>query len=164
MNTRILIVSLSVTVALACRPSSARAQDTNAFTPPPTIETPAMTQDVVVVAVETNVIVRTNEVQRHVAMVVTNATLRRFVIDIDAGQMPTRFTSYMSDGSVVVTAAGDVRSLTNRMALSTFNGLLRDVIGNGRRNVNTNSWWQAHGAVPTGRVQRVWSDAAGTRM
>ena len=153
-----LLISMFV-----CLCASARAQDTNAFTAPPTIETPAITQDVVVVAIETNVIVRTNVVQRHVAMVVTNATLRRFVIDIDANQLPTRFTSYLSDGSVVVTAAGSVASLTNRLALSTFNGLLRDVIANGQRNVNTNTAWQVHGAGPTGRVQRVLGPSGGRR-
>ena len=50
-------------------------------------------------------------------------------------------------------------SLTNRMALSTFNGLLRDVIGSGRRNVNTNAWWQARGTNGAARMQRVWTSA-----
>ena len=135
------------------------------FIPPPVVSVPAMTSDVVVVeaVVTTNVVTTTNLVERRERVVATNATLRRFVIDIDANQLPTRFTSYLSDGSVVVTAAGSVTSLTNRMALSTFNGLLRDVIVNGQRNVNTNTAWQVHGAGPTGRVQRVWGPSGGRR-
>jgi len=132
-----------------------------AFVAPPVVATPAMTSDVLVVetVVTTNVFTRvtTNRVERLAKIVATNATLRRFVVDIDADQTPTRFTSYMSDGSVVVTAAGDVGSLSNRVALSTFNGLLRDVISNGRRSVNTNVLWQARGANGTARMQRVWS-------
>ena len=130
------------------------------FVSPPVVEIPAVTSDVVVVetVVTTNVVnvVATNVVSRRACVVTTNATLTRFVIDINTNQVPTRFTSFMSDGSVVVTAAGDVASLTNRMALSTFNGLLRDVIGSGRRNVNTNAWWQARGTNGAARVQRVW--------
>jgi hypothetical protein len=136
------------------------------FVAPPVVATPAMTSDVLVVetVVTTNVFTRltTNRVERLAKVVTTNATLRRFVIDIDADQTPTRFTSYMSDGSVIVTAAGNVASLSNRVALSTFNGLLQDVIGNGRRNVNTNFLWQARGTNGAARMQRVWS-AVGTR-
>ena len=135
------------------------------FVAPPVVETPAVTNEVVVVesVVTTNVVtvLKTNLVERREWVVATNSTLRRFVIDIDANQTPTRFTSYMSDGSVIVTAAGDVASLSNRPALSTFNGLLRDVIGNGRRNVNTNAWWQARGTNGAVRMQRVWSSAGG---
>ena len=135
-----------------------------AFVAPPVVATPAMTSDVLVVetVVTTNVFTRvtTNRVERLAKVVATNATLRRFVVDIDADQTPTRFTSYMSDGSVVVTAAGNVASLSNRVALSTFNGLLQDVIGNGRRNVNTNALWQARGTNGTARMQRVWSAAS----
>jgi hypothetical protein len=137
-----------------------------AFIAPPVVATPAMTSDVLVVetVVTTNVFTRltTNRVERLAKVVTTNATLRRFVVDIDADQTPTRFTSYMSDGSVIVTAAGNVASLSNRVALSTFNGLLQDVIGNGRRNVNTNALWQARGTNGAARMQRVWS-AVGTR-
>ena len=135
------------------------------FIPPPVVSVPAMTSDVVVVeaVVTTNLVATTNLVERRERVVATNAILRRFVIDIDANQLPTRFTSYLSDGSVVVTAAGSVASLTNRMALSTFNGLLRDVIANGHRNVNTNTAWQVHGAGVTGRVQRVWGASGGRR-
>jgi len=135
-----------------------------AFVAPPVVATPTMTSDVLVVetVVTTNVFTRvtTNRVERLAKVVATNATLRRFVVDIDADQTPTRFTSYMSDGSVVVTAAGDVGSLSNRVALSTFNGLLRDVISNGRRNVNTNVLWQTRGTNGTARMQRVWSAAS----
>jgi hypothetical protein len=135
-----------------------------AFIAPPVVATPTMTSDVLVVetVVTTNVFTRvtTNRVERLAKVVATNATLRRFVVDIDADQTPTRFTSYMSDGSVVVTAADDVGSLSNRVALSTFNGLLRDVISNGRRSVNTNVLWQARGTNGTARLQRVWSAAS----
>ena len=176
--------SLRIVVAITCLAGMADAQMTNGttdgsapvstqgvavavevpFSPPPVVSVPAMTSDVVVVVavVTTNVVTTTNLVERRERVVATNATLRRFVIDIDANQLPIRFTSYLSDGSVVVTAAGSVTSLTNRMALSTFNGLLRDVIANGQRNVNTNGAWQVHGAASTGRVQRVWS-SGGTR-
>jgi hypothetical protein len=137
-----------------------------AFVTPPVVATPAMTSDVMVVetVVTTNIVtmLTTNRVERRQSIVTTNATLRRFVVDIDASQTPTRFTSYMSDGSVIVTAAGNVASLSNRVALSTFNGLLQDVIGNGRRNVNTNVLWQARGTNGAARMQRVWS-AVGTR-
>ena len=137
-----------------------------AFVAPPVVATLAMTSDVLVVetVVTTNVFTRvtTNRVERLAKVVATNATLRRFVVDIDADQTPTCFTSYMSDGSVVVTAAGDVGSLSNRVALSTFNGLLRDVISNGRRSVNTNALWQARGTNGAVRMQRVWS-APGAR-
>ena len=136
------------------------------FVAPPMVATPAMTSDVLVVetVVTTNIVTTliTNRVERRQSIVTTNATLRRFVVDIDASQTPTRFTSYMSDGSVIVTAAGNVASLSNRVALSTFNGLLQDVIGNGRRNVNTNALWQARGTNGAARMQRVWS-AVGTR-
>jgi len=132
-----------------------------AFVAPPILATPAVTNDVVVVetVVTTNTVtmLTTNHVARREQIVTTNATLRRFVVDIDTNQVPTRFTSYMSDGSVVVTAAGNVGSLTNRAALSTFNVLLRDVIGNGRRSVNTNTAWRAYGTNGAARMQRVWS-------
>jgi hypothetical protein len=132
-----------------------------AFVPPPVLAMPAVTSDVVVVetVITTNTVttLTTNRFARNEKIVTTNATLRRFVVDIDTNQVPTRFTSYMSDGSVVVTAAGNVGSLTNRAALSTFNVLLRDVIGNGRRNVNTNATWRAHGTNEAARLQRVWS-------
>jgi len=132
-----------------------------AFVAPPVLATPAVTSDVVVVetVVTTNTVttLTTNRFTRNAKIVTTNATLRRFVVDIDTNQVPTRFTSYMSDGSVVVTAAGNVGSLTNRAALSTFNVLLRDVIGNGRRSVNTNATWRAHGTNGAARLQRVWS-------
>jgi hypothetical protein len=119
---------------------------------------------VVETVVTTNIVtmLTTNRVERRQSIVTTNATLRRFVVDIDASQTPTRFTSFMSDGSVIVTAAGNVASLSNRMALSTFNGLLQDVIGNGRRNVNTNAVWQARDSNGAARMQRVWR-AVGAR-
>ena len=132
-----------------------------AFVAPPILAVPSLTSDVLVVetVVTTNIVttLTTNRVERRAQVVTTNATLRRFVIDIDTNQEPTRFTSYMSDGSVVVTSAGNVVSLTNRAALSTFNGLLRDVIGSGRRNVNTNAMWRAGGTNTAVRMQRVWS-------
>ena len=131
-----------------------------AFVAPPVLAVPSLTSDVLVVetVVTTNIVttLTTNRVERRAQVVTTNATLRRFVIDIDTNQAPTRFTSYMSDGSVVVTAAGNVVSLTNRAALSTFNGLLRDMIGSGRRNVNTNTALRAHGTNGATRLQRVW--------
>ena len=134
-----------------------------AFIAPPVLAVPSLTSDVLVVetVVTTNIVttLTTNRVERRAQVVTTNATLRRFVIDIDTNQVPTRFTSYMSDGSVVVTSAGNVGSLTNRTALSTFNGLLRDVIGSGRRNVNTNTAWRAHGTSGAARLQRVWGAA-----
>jgi len=132
-----------------------------AFVAPPILAVPSLTSDVLVVetVVTTNIVttLTTNRVERRAQVVTTNATLRRFVIDIDTNQVPTRFTSYMSDGSVVVTSAGNVGSLTNRAALSTFNGLLRDVIGSGRRNFNTNAMWRAGGTNTAVRMQRVWS-------
>ena len=180
----VLGVGLSACLALAqdsngvvVNPGNASASDaaavsnvtvtTNAaFVAPPVLATPAVTSDVVVVetVVTTNTVttLTTNRFTRNEKIVTTNATLRRFVVDIDTNQVPTRFTSYMSDGSVVVTAAGNVASLSNRAALSTFNVLLRDVIGNGRRSVNTNAAWRAGGTNGVGRTQRVWS-AAGTR-
>jgi len=136
-----------------------------AFVAPPVLAVPSLTSDVLVVetVVTTNIVttLTTNRVERRAQVVTTNATLRRFVIDIDTNQAPTRFTSYMSDGSVVVTSAGNVVSLTNRTALSTFNDLLRDVIGSGRRNVNTNVMGRAGGTNAAVRLQRVWS-ASGT--
>ena len=132
-----------------------------AFIAPPVLAVPSLTSDVLVVetVVTTNIVttLTTNRVERRAQLVTTNATLRRFVVDIDTNQSPTRFTSYMSDGSVVVTAAGNVGSMTNRVALSTFNGLLRDVIGSGRRNVNTNAMGRAGGTNAVVRLQRVWS-------
>ena len=132
-----------------------------AFVAPPVLAVPSLTSAVLVVetVVTTNIVttLTTNRVERRALVVTTNATLRRFVIDIDTNQVPTRFTSYMSDGSVVVTSAGNVGSLTNRAAISTFNGLLRDVIGNGRRNVNTNAMGRAGGTNAVVRLQRVWS-------
>ena len=132
-----------------------------AFVAPPVLAVPSLTSDVLVVeiVVTTNTVtmLTTNRVERRAQVVTTNATLRRFVIDIDINQAPTRFTSYMSDGSVVVTSAGNVGSLTNRAALSTFNGLLSDVIGSGRRNINTNTAWRANGTNAAVRLQRVWS-------
>jgi hypothetical protein len=137
------------------------------FVAPPVLAVPSLTNDVVVVdtVVTTNIVttLTTNRVQRRAQVVTTNATLRRFVIDIDTDQAPTRFTSYMSDGSVVVTAAENVGSLSNRAALSTFNGLLRDVIGSGRRNVNTNAMWRPNGTNTAARLQRVWSASGGTK-
>ena len=134
-----------------------------AFVAPPVLAVPSLTSDVLVVetVVITNIVttLTTNRVERRAQVVTTNATLRRFVIDIDTNQAPTRFTSYMSDGSVVVTSAGNVGSMTNRTALSTFNGLLRDVIGSGRRNINTNMAWRAHGTNVAARLQRVWGAA-----
>ena len=131
------------------------------FVAPPVLAVPSLTSDVMVVetVVTTNIVttLTTNRVERRAQVVTTNATLRRFVIDIDTNQAPTRFTSYMSDGSVVVTSAGNVGSLTNRASLSTFNGLLRDVLGSGRRNINTNSMWRAGGTNTVVRMQRVWS-------
>ena len=110
------------------------------FISPPTLNLPAITSDVVVVenVVTTNIVttLTTNRVQRHVQAIATNATLRRFVIDIDANQTPTRFTSILSDGSMVVTDAGSVASLSNRPAVSAFNGMLGDVFSNGRRYTN----------------------------
>jgi hypothetical protein len=141
--------------------SGAVAMPQMAFVAPPVLAVPSLTSDVLVVetVVTTNIVttLTTNRVERRAQVVTTNATLRRFVIDIDTNQVPTRFTSYMSDGSVVVTAAGNVGSMTNRVALSTFNGLLRDVIGSGRRNVNTNAMGRAGGTNAVVRLQRVWS-------
>ncbi len=143
--------------------SGAVAMPQMAFVAPPVLAVPSLTSDVLVVetVVTTNIVttLTTNRVERRALVVTTNATLRRFVIDIDTNQAPTRFTSYMSDGSVVVTSAGNVGSLTNRAALSTFNGLLRDVIGSGRRNINTNTAWRAHGTNAAARLQRVWGAA-----
>ena len=131
------------------------------FVPPPVLVTPAMTSDVVVVdtVIATNTVFTTNRVSRHVQIIATNTTLRRFVIDIDTNQTPTRFTSYMSDGSVITTAAGDVASLSNRPALSTFNGLLRDVVANGHRNANTNAAWQTGGTGASSRAHQAWRTA-----
>ncbi len=141
--------------------SSAVVAPEVAFIAPPVLAVPALTSDVVVVetVVTTNTVttLKTNRVERHAQVVTTNATLQRFVIDIDTKQTPTRFIAFMSDGSVVVTPAGNVGSLTNRTALSTFNGLLCDVIGSGRRNVNTNAMWRAGGTNAAVRLQRVWS-------
>lgn len=133
--------TLTLLAAVALNSICALAQ-TNTFTPPPTIVTPPVTGSVlrvhstVVTNVTTSVV--TNRVMQNVPVVYTNATLRRFVIDIDTNQTPTQFTSYMSDSSVIVTAAGNVGALTNRAALSIFNGLLGDVVGSGHRFVFTN--------------------------
>lgn len=137
--------------------------DEPAFTPPPVVEVPAVTAEVEVVetVVTTNLVavVATNRLARRERVVSTNATLRRFMVDIDENQNPVRFTSILSDGSMVVTPAGGVPAMTNRAALSTFNGMLRDVIGNGRRFASTNALWQARGTNGTPRLQRVWSSA-----
>ena len=139
-----------------------------AFIAPPVLAVPALTSDVVVVetVVTTNTVttLTTNRVERHAQVVTTNATLQRFVIDIDTKQTPTRFIAFMSDGSVVVTPAGKVGSLTNRAALSTVNGLLCDVIGSGQRNVNTNTAWRANGTNTTPRLQRVWSASGAVKQ
>ena len=131
------------------------------FVGPPVVEVPAVTSDVEVVetVVTTNLVavVATKRVARRQVVVNTNATLRRFMVDIDENQNPVRFTSVFSDGSVVVTVAGDVGAMTNRAALSTFNGMLRDVIGNGRRVTNTNVWWQVRGSNAPAPMQRAWS-------
>jgi hypothetical protein len=134
------------------------------FVAPPVIETPALTAAVEVVetVVTTNLVavVATNRVARRQVVVSTNATLRRFVVDIDENQNPVRFTSVMSDGSVVVTPAGGVPTMTNRAALSTFNGMLRDVIGNGRRAARASAGWQVGGGTNGARrVERVWGSA-----
>jgi hypothetical protein len=125
------------------------------------IEVGAVTAEVAVVetVVTTNLVavLRTNRVTRCERVVSTNATLVRFTVEIDGNQNPTRFTSVMSDGSVVVTAAGDVTALTNRAALSTFNRMLGEVVGRGRRVASTNAWWQARGRKGDRGVQRVWS-------
>ena len=144
------------------RPMAVAVPD-NPFVGPPVVVVPATTADVDVVetVIVTNIVttLATNRVTRRERVVSTNATLVRFMVDIDQDQSPVRFTSVLSDGSVVVTPAGDVAAMTNRAALSTFNGMLRDVIGNGRRVVNTNAWWQARGTNGVRRVQRVWSSA-----
>ena len=137
------------------------------FMPPPVVEVPAVTSEVAVVetVVTTNLVavVATNRVARRQVVVNTNATLRRFMVDIDENQNPVRFTSVLSDGSVVVTPAGGVPAMTNRAALSTFNGMLRDVIGNGRRVVNTYAAWRVGGTNGARRVERVWSTAGPVR-
>ena len=135
----------------------------NRFAGPPVVVVPATTAEVEVVetVIVTNIVttLATNRVTRRQVVVSTNATLRRFMVDIDENQNPVRFTSVLSDGSVVVTPAGDVVSMTNREALSTFNGMLGDVIGKGRRVANTNALWQVRGTNGVRRVQRVWSSA-----
>jgi hypothetical protein len=137
------------------------------FVAPPIIETPALTAAVEVVetVVTTNLVavVATNRVARRQVVVSTNATLRRFVVEIDENQNPVRFTSVMSDGSVVVTPAGGVPAMTNRAALSTFNGMLRDVIGNGRRAARASAGWQVGGTNAPRRVERVWGSAGAVR-
>ena len=144
------------------RPMSVAVPD-NPFVGPPVVVVPAMTAEVEVVetVIVTNIVttLATNRVTRRDRVVSTNATLVRFMVDIDQDQTPVRFTSVLSDGSVVVTPAGDVAAMTNRAALSTFNGMLRDVISNGRRVASTNVWWQARGTNRVRRVQRVWSSA-----
>ena len=138
-----------------------------AFVGPPVIALPAITSDVEVVetVVTTNLVqvVATNRVARRQVLVSTNATLRRFLVDIDENQNPVRFTSVMSDGSVVVTPAGGVPAMTNRAALSTFNGMLRDVIGNGRRVATTNAGWQVGVTNQVRRVECVWSSSGPVR-
>ena len=153
---KVIRVAVAILFVAVC----AQAQD---FVPPPVLVTPAMTSDVVVVdtVIATNTTFTTNQVSRHALVVTTNATLRRFVIDIDTNQVPTRFTSYMSDGSLVVTAAGSVASLSNRPALSTFNGLLVDVMANGHRCFNTNMLWRGSA---TNAARRVFTGGSRTNQ
>jgi hypothetical protein len=158
-------------VAVGERDGGARVADRDGaavaaevFVGPPVIETPALTAAVEVVetVVTTNLVavVATNRVARRQVVVSTNTTLRRFVVEIDENQNPVRFTSVLSDGSVVVTAAGGVPAMTNRAALSTFNGMLRDVIGNGRRAARASAGWQVGGGTNGARrVERVWGSA-----
>jgi len=145
--------------------TDASAQDTNAIAQvaPPTIATLAFTQNVpvVVTSAVTQMVINVQTQVVYSPVVSTTAILRAFTVFIDNNRNPQGFVSRFSDGSEVVTAAGDVASLTNRMALSTFNWLLRDVIGSGLRNVNTNAWWQARGTNGAARVQRVWSAPGG---
>ena len=150
---------IAVTTVL-CVAGIALAQDAgNApddFVPPPALNVPPITNYVTVFDTVrvTNLVVTTNRVLRREAVVTTNASLLRFVMDFDTNQVPVRFTSYLSDGSIVVTAAGNVASLSNRPALSIVNVLLGDVIRSGRRNTSSNTWRRAHGTNVVGRVTR----------
>jgi len=103
---------------------------------PPTVTTPRISNDVVVAVISNEVVIvqRTNLI--HQTVYTTNATLLRFIVDINSDQVPIRFTSYMSDGSFILTRALDVSAMTNRATLDAFNGLLGQIIGSGRRYTN----------------------------
>ncbi len=100
------------------------------FTPPPTIVTPPVVTEVKELVPVS--VVTTQMVERTVATTNTTATLVRFTIEINKDQVPVRFFSTMSDGTMIVTRAQDVGALGNREALSGFNGLLQAVVGAGR--------------------------------
>jgi len=141
---------LTLIATLALTSISAIAQTNAPFTPPPTIVTPPVTSQVVVVQTQVVTNITTQVVTNHVAVpvVLTNATIRRFVIDINSNQIPVQFTCLMSDHSMILTPALAVHSLTNRTALSTFNALLADIVASGHRFVPT------HGPSPRGLL---WS-------
>lgn len=137
--------------ALVMCASLAISQDIN---PPPTITTPAFTQSVpvVVTSTVTQMVVNVQTQVVYSPVVITTATLRVFTVYIDDSQNPQGFLSRFSDGSVVVTPAANVGSLSNRPALSMFNDLLADVIVSGRRCVNTNAMWQRSGTNAAGQA------------
>jgi len=135
------------------------ALDTNvtAQVDPPTIVTLAFTQNVPVVVTSevTQLVINVQTQVVYSPVVSTTAVLRAFTVFIDNNQNPQGFVSRFSDGSELVTPAGGVAALTNRVVLNAFNGMLRDVVGNGRRVVSSNGWW--HAAATNGApVRRVW--------
>ena len=133
--------------------------DTNvtAQVDPPTIATLAFTQNVPVVVTSevTQMVINVQTQVVYSPVVSTTAVLRAFTVFIDNNQNPQGFVSRFSDGSEVVTPAGGVAALTNRVVLNAFNGMLRDVVGNGRRVASSNGWWRA-AATNGAPVRRVW--------
>jgi hypothetical protein len=100
------------------------------FTPPPTIDTPPVVTTTLE-RVPVRVVV-TQIVERAVSVTNTTATLVRFTVEIDRNQNPAYCIATMSDGTRIVTPAREIGGLTNRVALSLFNGLLADAVGSGR--------------------------------
>ena len=133
--------------------------DTNAIAQvaPPTIETLAFTQNVpvVVTSAVTQMVINVQTQVVYSPVVSTTAVLRAFTVFIDNNQNPQGFVSRFSDGSEVVTPACGVAAMTNRAVLNAFNGMLRDVVGNGRRVASSNGWWRA-AAINGAPVRRVW--------
>ena len=98
--------------------------------PPPTIVTPAVTNRIEIVTQE--VVTVTQTVTRVVDVVVSNATLTTFVVQIDRSQNPVRFLSEFSDGTRIETFATNVPAMTDRQTLDLFNALLESVVSRGK--------------------------------
>ena len=156
---RFIPVFILCTAAALGQETNAPAMDTDAVAQvaPPTIATLAFTQNVpvVVTSAVTQMVVNVQTQVVYSPVVSTTAILRAFTVFIDNNQSPQGFLSRFSDGSVVVTPASEVTAMTNRAVLNAFNGMLREVVGNGRRVAASNGWWRA-AATNGAPGRRVW--------